>query len=204
MAKKAKFIDIDDREHVARRAFRQKIVFDDQGRPRALAHVFKLRPKIKEGYLSSNYLERIPGTIEERLCDIRNLMRANNLECNRMHAFVVCNTGRVRSIGSAHSHNLRVLLTPKQANPGYSRITGLPLNNEDFRLLERLAAEAVVEVRSNDDLDRHEARVSLPQSASTANTPSPSDAVDTPLSRPNTTPSITVVAIASENSKAGS
>jgi hypothetical protein len=151
-----KYARIGDEHHVVRRFGNQVIERDEL--TNAVVGLFpaamRLRVKIKETYLSANWLEHCNGTKVERLKVIAAIYRAiAKTPLSLESGISVMNAGRIRQIGNVHRRNLAVRHTPKRDDPSYSRVSGLPLDNSDDLLTASLAEEAYQDFTLLRDLD---------------------------------------------------
>ena len=144
MAKKYSPIAVD--HHIVRHCGFQRVE-REPGTNRVLGlhlRAMALRPEIREPYLSVNWLEHCEGTKIERLRvvveTIRQKTKSKYLSPQSGVAVLKC--GKVVEIGSDFDRKLSVLYAPSKTDPSYSRINGLPLDNEDLLLLSALAEEA--------------------------------------------------------------
>lgn len=144
--------DLLDVEHVVRQCSRQRQVRDEHDTLLGVTYfAFELRTAKQESYLSLAWLEHFGLDRVVSLKEICAMWTAAERKVAPKDALAICNVGVVRHCGSQNSCKLRVRHEPKEMLPAYAVIRGLPLDNSDRRLLEMLAAEAVVdavEVRS--------------------------------------------------------
>jgi len=142
---KRKYARIAEEHHVVRRCGNQAIERDKL--TNAVVGLFpaamRLREKIKETYLSANWLEHCDGMKVERLKTIVAIYRKKAERALSLQSGIaVINAGRIREIGTANGRNLAVRHTPNRDDPSYSRVSGLPLDNFDDLLIASLVEEA--------------------------------------------------------------
>jgi hypothetical protein len=103
----------------------------------------RLRTDIEETDLSVNWLEHCVGTRNQRLKAVVAFHRAKfRSPLSPKSGVAVLNAERIRDIGDAHGHRLRVRSTPSPQDLSYSQVSGLPLDNSDENLISSLAEEA--------------------------------------------------------------
>jgi hypothetical protein len=139
-----KYQNIPDDNHVARHCSDQRLLFDENDQPYGVspAH-FELKGHIKETYLSCNWYENYGEDQRERLKKIGVFWR--KFDWGKSGRAIISNVSKIKKTGQKFGIiiSVKTVGTKAKADPGYSGIYNLPLDNSNGDLLAALAEETV-------------------------------------------------------------
>ena len=140
--------DLPTEDHIARYCSPQRVIRDPNTNViiGVFPQAFKLRPKIKETYLSSHWMESFSTDIDSQFEAVAAAL-GKKLSIEPKAAIARLNVGYVVQAGEKKTHFIRIRDQSTQNNPGYSGIYGMPLDNSDSIFLYLLATECCIEVR---------------------------------------------------------
>ena len=133
-----------DEHHVVRYCNNQRIEKDPHtGNAVGLfPDAMQLRTREKEEYLSTNWLEYVAGTRNDRLKSILGILRGKIPSIKETSGLAVLRVEKIKDAGKETGHKITVRFTPNRNDPSYARILGLPLDNSDTELVSLLVDEA--------------------------------------------------------------
>jgi hypothetical protein len=140
-------------DHVARYCNPQRVIRDpNTGKITGVyPQAFELRPKIKETYLSTYWMEcplaNAAANVDAQFLAVVTTLRRKHPNVRPEAAFARLNAGRIVQAGLARQLSIRILCRSKRNDPGYTGIYGMPLDNSDSIFLAQLANECCIEVR---------------------------------------------------------
>lgn len=145
--------DVPPEDHVARYCNPQRVIRDPNTNViiGVFPQAFKLRPKIKEKYLSSHWMESFSPDVDTQFQEVAAAL-GKKLTIEPKAAIARLNVGYVIQAGEKKNHSIRIRDQSKPNDPGYSGIYGMPLDNSDAIFLDLLATECCIEVRSVSDM----------------------------------------------------
>lgn len=140
--------DVPPEDHVARYCNPQRVIRDPNTNAiiGVFPQVFKLRPKIKEKYLSSHWMESFSPDVDAQFQAVVAAL-GKKLTIEPKAAIARLNVGYVVQAGVMKNYSIRIQNHSKPNDPGYSGIYGMPLDNSDSIFLDLLATECCIEVR---------------------------------------------------------
>jgi hypothetical protein len=150
--KRSPYAPVPETDHIARycnpqRVIRHPITDEVEG---VYPQAFELRPKIKETYLSTDWMEcpkLSAGDVDDQFRAVIAAVR-RRLKVKDSAALARLNVGRVLEAGLRRGLSIRVFCRSKRDDPGYTGVYGMPPDNSDTVFLAQLANECCVEVRA--------------------------------------------------------
>ena len=141
--------DVPHKDHVARYCNPQRVIRDPNTNAiiGVFPQAFELRPKIKESYLSTHWMESFAVDVDAQFQAVVAALR-DKLNIVRPEAAVArLNAGCVVQGGAMRKLSIRIRDRSSRNDPGYSGIYGMPRDNSDVEFLALLANECCIEVR---------------------------------------------------------
>jgi hypothetical protein len=141
--------DVPHKDHVARYCNPQRVIRDPNTNAiiGVFPQAFELRPKIKESYLSTHWMESFAVDVDAQFQAVVAALR-DKLKIVRPEAAVArLNAGCVVQGGAMRELSIRIRDHSSRNDPGYSGIYGMPRDNSDVEFLALLANECCIEVR---------------------------------------------------------
>ena len=142
---KSQYSQIPSDHHVARRCSAQRLVTDENGIITGVSPAFfSLRPHMKENDLSCNWVEHIEGTRDQQLASCKESMK--KIRGGAGSRVIISSVDKVRAIGTLFKTKLVIKTKGKKADPSYSGVYGLPLDNSNGDLIAALVDGAVNDI----------------------------------------------------------
>jgi hypothetical protein len=154
-------------EGIVRRCGHQALMRDENNIIVGVAlDAFALRVMNGERYLSASWLEYFKGTQSEQLKQTLDTLR-KKFSIGPASALLSLKAKEIIECGIARNRRLRVEHRFRTANwnPAYVAVTGLPLQNEDQRLLELLTKVKSIAWHAVKDIDGAAALAAAPAPA---------------------------------------
>lgn len=144
--------DVPPEDHVARYCNPQRVIRDPNTNAiiGVFPQAFKLRPKIKETYLSSHWMESFSPDVDTQFQAVAAAL-GKKLTLEPKAAIARLKVLYVVQAGEKKNHSISIRDKSKPNDPGYSGIYGMPLDNSDSIFLDLLSTECCIEVRGVDD-----------------------------------------------------
>ena len=148
--------DVPEKDHVARYCNPQSVIRDPEtGRVIGLfPDAFELRPKLKETYLSTHWMEYFDAdNCDRQFKECLSALRVKHKNVKPSGVSARMSVGAVIAAGRQQALAIRVRDRSEASDPGYSGIYGQPLDNSDRQFLTMLSENCCVEIREIKEID---------------------------------------------------
>ncbi len=149
--------DVPSGDHVARYCNPQLVMLNPETGAiiGVFPEAFALRTHMRESYLSTHWMEAfgVDLHIDAQFQAVVAALRMKHRGVKSDGAFVRLNAGRVVAAGIHRGHRVRIRDRSSPEDPGYSEISGTPLDNSDRELLARFANDCCIEIRGVAEID---------------------------------------------------